>query len=347
MKFTLKELAELTDCELLGDPKHLITNVADLESATSQEASFLANPRYEKSMELSKAGVVFIERKEQAIEGRNFLVSNNPSRSFQCVLEKFVDAQGTGTGFVGIHSTAVIHETAEIGDDVTIGPHAVIDANVVIGARTVVGSNSYLGTDVVIGEDCIIHPLVVIRERCQLHDRVILQPGVVIGSCGFGYTNDSKGHYIKLQQTGNVTVEEDVEIGANTTIDRARFSTTRIGKGSKIDNLVQIAHGVTLGEVNCIVSQVGIAGSSTTGKNVIVGGQAGITGHVSVCDYAAIAGRTSVTKSISKPGQYRGTPMSTLSTYNRKQVHLRNIDKHVNKIKELEERLVALEEDKN
>ncbi|MFT4552368.1 MAG: UDP-3-O-[3-hydroxymyristoyl] glucosamine N-acyltransferase [Chlamydiales bacterium] len=347
MKFTLKELAELTDSELLGDPKHLISNVADLESATSLEASFLANPRYEKSMQLSKAGVVFIEHKEHAIEGRNFLVSSDPSRSFQCVLEKFFSAQGVGTGFTGIHSTAVIHETAQIGEDVTIGPHAVIDANVVIGARTVIGSNSYISTDVIIGQDCVIHALVVIRERCQLHNRVILQPGVVIGSCGFGYTNDSKGHYIKLQQIGNVTIEEDVEIGANTTVDRARFSTTRIGKGSKIDNQVQIAHGVTLGEVNCIVSQVGIAGSSTTGKNVIVGGQAGITGHVSICDYAAIAGGTSVTKSITKAGQYRGAPMSTLSAFNRQQVHLRNIDKHVKKIKELEERLEALEKNKS
>jgi UDP-3-O-[3-hydroxymyristoyl] glucosamine N-acyltransferase len=165
----------------------------------------------------------------------------------------------------------------------------------------------------------------------------------VIGSCGFGYTTDEQGTHTKLEHFGNVLLEDDVEIGANTTIDRARFKTTRVGKGTKIDNLVQIGHNVVLGTHNIIVSQTGIAGSTRTGRNVVMGGQAGIVGHIEIADFVMIATRGGVSKSIKQGGKYAGEPVMSLSDHNRMQVHLRKIEEYVERIEELEKKLAALD----
>lgn len=333
--FSLQELAEVTKTQLIGDPKHRITNVADLDTADENDASFLANPRYEQAMRSSKAGVIFIAPNVPLIEGRNFLVSDNPSRSFQTVVETLHANANLRTGFNGIHPTAVVHPTAKFGKEVVIGPHAVIDQDVTIGDRTFVGAGVYCGVGTTIGDDCTLHPHVTIRERCHIGNRVILQPGAVIGSCGFGYTTDAKGKHTKLNQVGTVTIDDDVEIGANTTIDRSRFKTTRIGRGTKIDNQVQIAHGVIIGEDNIIVSQVGIAGSSKTGRNVILAGQVGISGHITLGDGVVMSARSGASKSIDKPGNYGGAPAMLIDNYNRMSVHLRNIEKYVRELKEL------------
>ena len=198
---------------------------------------------------------------------------------------------------------------------------------------TKIGPFVYVGQAVQVGKNCVLHAHSVIREHCILEDRVILQPGAVIGSCGFGYTTNANGEHIKLEQLGNVVLEQDVEIGANTTIDRARFKTTRIAKGTKIDNLVQIGHNVQIGPHNIIVSQTGVAGSSKTGRNVVMGGQAGIVGHVEIADFVMIATRGGVSKSITKTGKYGGGPVMELADYNRQQVHLRKIEEYVEKSK--------------
>lgn len=340
---TLEELAQLTHAKLVGNPKHAISNVSDLESATHEDASFLANPRYEQVMKRSAAGVIFIEPKTPLIEGRNFLIHENPSLAFQSFVNYlFQDAQEY-TGFENQHPTAVIHPTAKIGSHVIIGPYAVIDKNCSIGNNTIVGSGAFIGPNTTIGEDCRIHPHVTIRERCSLGNRVIIQPGAVIGSCGFGYTQDRQGKHIKLDQVGTVTIEDDVEIGANTTIDRSRFKTTRIRRGTKIDNQVQIGHGVEVGEDNIIIAQAGVAGSSTTGRHVILAGQAAVAGHVKLADQVIIAACSGVSKSITKAGKYNGLPVRPVEEYNRNAVYLRNIEKYIDKIKELEERLSELE----
>lgn len=343
--FSLNELASLTESQLVGNATHQITNVADLESATSEDASFLANPNYEKAMRQSQAGVIFISPNTPLIEGRNFLVTPNPSRAFQITVEAFLgDNIHQLSSFKGIHPTAVIHPSATIGRDVTIGPHSVIDEGVSIGDRTTICSQCYVGMHVAIGTDCYLHPHITIRERCSLGNRVILQPGVVIGSCGFGYTTNAQGHHTKLNQVGTVIIEDDVEIGANTTIDRSRFKATTIKRGSKIDNLVQIGHGVIVGEHNIIVAQSGIAGSTKTGSHVVIAGQVAIAGHLTIADRTVISGRSGVSKSITTPGgKYGGVPVMPLQEYNRNSVQLRNIGSYIELIKELEQRLALLE----
>lgn len=337
--FTLSELAELTRSKLVGNSHHRISNVEILEHATSEDASFLGNPRYEQAMLKSQAGVVFINPNFTFPVGRNFLINEDPSRAFQITIEAFHGKKQEYTDFAAIHSTAVIHPTAQLDQDVQIGPHVVIDKNVKIGKGTVILSGCYIGPESVIGEDCLLHPHVIIREKCFLGNRVILQPGVVIGSCGFGYTTDKFGKHTKLNQLGVVIIGDDVEIGANSTIDRSRFKKTEISRGSKIDNLVQIGHGVFIGEDNIIVAQSGIAGSSKTGKHVVMGGQAAIAGHLSVADGVMLAGRSGVTKSITKAGKYGGVPAVPLAEFNRNSVYLKNIADFV-------ERLKALENDK-
>lgn len=342
--FTLAELAEYTQSQLVGDANHMITHVADLESASSEDASFLANPLYEKAMHASEAGVVFVNPHIPLIEGRNFLINENPSRAFQKAVDAFFgDILKSFSGFSGIHPTAVIHETAVLGQDITVGPHAVIDKDTVIGDRTTIGAGCFIGLGVTIGSDSFLHPHVTIRERCQLGNRIIIQPGAVIGSCGFGYTTDSQGRHTKLNQVGIVIIEDDVEIGANATIDRSRFKATRIGRGSKIDNLVQIGHGVTVGQHNIIVAQSGIAGSTKTGNYVVIAGQVAIAGHLTIADKTMISGRSGVSKSITVSGKYGGVPVMPLAEYNRNSVYLRNIETYIEQIKNLKRRVEELE----
>jgi len=342
-KFSLAQLAELTQSELCGDPHHLINGVADLESASSEDASFLANPRYREAMVHSKAGVICVDSQTPLIEGKNFLISSDPSRCFQKILETFFSKEENNSGFLGIHPTSVVHPSAKIGQNVKVGPYVVIDKNVEIGDNTTLMAFVSIGPGVKIGTDCLFYPHAIVRERCLIGNRVIIQPGAVIGSCGFGFTTDAKGRHHKLEQLGTVIIEDDVEIGANTTIDRARFKNTKISRGTKLDNLVQIGHNVQLGEDNVIVSQTGIAGSTKTGKNVVTGGQAGIVGHLEIADYVMIATRGGVSKSILKPGKYAGSPVMPLSDYNRQQVMLRKIETYVKEIESLKERLEKLE----
>lgn len=346
--FTLAQLATMTHSKLVGDPDYQIYSVADLESATPEDVSFLAIPRfssqrYEQAMRQSQAGVVFIGPQVAISEGRHFLITDNPSRAFQQVLEAFYDPSQTETGFQGIHPTAVVHPTAKIGKNVILGPFVVVDQGAIIGDNSKIQSHCTIGPRVEIGTDCHLHQHVTIRERCIIGNRVILQPGVVVGSCGFGYTMDQQGHHLKLNQVGSVIIEDDVEIGANTTIDRARFKSTRIGRGTKIDNLVQIGHGVQVGQDNIIISQTGIAGSTTTGRHVIIGGQVAVNGHIKLADGVVVSGRSGISKSLTQAGKYGGVPAVPLNEYNRTSVHLRNIETYVDEIKALKARLKELE----
>lgn len=340
--FTLAELSELTQATLVGDPAHCITGVDALDTAKQTDASFLANPRYRNLLDSTQAGVICIDAKTPLEAGKNFLLSDNPSLTFQQIIAAFL-ADTDASGFEQIHPTAVIHPSVKLGKAVRIGPHAVIDQGVEIGDGTGIDALCSIGPFVKIGTHCRIYSHVTIRERSLIGNHVILQPGCVIGSCGFGYTTNEKGYHIKLEQVGYVIIEDDVEIGANTTIDRARFKTTKICRGTKIDNLVQIGHNVTLGQDNIIVAQTGIAGSAKTGRHVIMGGQAGVVGHLEIADGVMIATRGGVSKSIKEAGKYAGSPVMHLSDYNRQQVQLRNIEKYVDELDNHHKRLTELE----
>jgi len=345
-KFSLAELAQLTGSTLVGDATYTISGADALDAAEASDATFLANPRYRALLKETRAGVICIDKETPLEEGKNFLVSQDPSLTFQAILKALFFSADRG-GFLGIHPTAVIHPSAKIGKDVQIGPHVVIDAGAEIGDHTRLDAGVSIGPGVTVGTHCHFYPHVTVRERCTIGNRVILQPGAVIGSCGFGFATNAKGEHTKLEQIGTVIIEDDVEVGANTTIDRARFKTTRICQGTKIDNLVQIGHNVQIGPNNIIVSQTGIAGSVKTGKNVVFGGQAGVVGHLEIADFTMIATRGGVSKSITEAGKYAGSPVMDLSDYNRQQVHLRKITKYVKEIEELQKRIELLEKDKS
>lgn len=344
---TLEELAGLTQSQLIGPPDHIVNNVADLVSATPEDVSFLANPRYSQAMIGSKAGAIFIAPNVPLPPNRSFLIHPNPSEAFQMAIKIFHGDKLIISDYTDIHATAVIHPTADIGDNVTIGPHAVIDKDAKIGPGSIVCAGCYIGPGAIIGSDCILHPHAIVREFCRLGDRVVLQPGAVIGSCGFGFIQDAQGRHKKLEQLGYVEIGDDVEVGANATIDRARFKKTTIGRGTKIDNLVQIAHGVEIGEDSLIIAQTGIAGSTTIGNNVILAGQVAVAGHIKIADKVVVAGRSGITKSLDKAGRYGGLPAIPLNEYNRNLVKLRNIDAYISKMQELENRLDKLTENRS
>lgn len=342
-KWTLAELTKLTNSTLLGDPNKVITGVSTLDDAGPDDISFLGSDRYLSAMQKSKAGAIFAPLNTKTVPDKNFLLHEHPSNAFQIVLKDyFSDRVEHAKQVKGVHPTAVIHPTALIGNNCSIGAHAVIESQVRIGDDASIGANSTICAHVVVGKSCTLHPNVVVREFCVLKDRVILQPGCVIGSDGFGYTTDQNGVHHKLEQYGNVVIEEDVEIGANTTIDRARFKSTTILKGTKIDNLVQIAHNCTIGPYNFIAAQSGIAGSSKTGHHVYMGGQVGIEGHLTISPQTMIASRTGVSKSL-KGGIFSGAPAQPLREYNRMLVHMRNIESLVNEVRDLKTKVDELE----
>lgn len=340
--FSLKDLAAFTNSKLVGNPDNIITGVADLETATAQDGSFFSNPRYQQALKGSNAGVIFVDSQTPLLEGKNFLISDQPSRAFQQLVDALHPPRKFPSGFKGIHPSAVIHDTAQLEDGVSVGPHAVVDENVKIGAGTFIGAGSYIGPDTTIGHSCLIHPRVVIREGCIIGNRVIIQPGAIIGSCGFGYITDKQGRHVKLNQVGNVLIEDDVEIGANTTIDRARFKNTQVSQGSKIDNLVQLGHGVIVGPHNIIVAQTGIAGSTSTGRHVVLAGQVAVAGHLHLSDGVTVAGKSGVSKSL-PAGKYGGIPATPLQEYNRNQVFLRNIEQYVEQLRALAKRIEIVE----
>lgn len=346
-KFTLAEIAQFTNSECKGDPDYLITGFADLESAGADDISFLSNPkytstRYLNAMQASKAGAIFVAPSVPLTAGKNFLITPDPSRAFQMTIERIKGDITAYSHFQGIHPSAVIHETAKIGANATIGPHAVIDAYVVVGEGTFIGSNTYIGPYTTIGCQCTIHPNVSIREECTIGDRVVIQPGATIGSCGFGYTTNAKGEHERLTHIGTVTIGDDVEIGANAAIDRSRFSTTHIDKGSKIDNLVAIGHNVRIGKHNIVCAQSGIAGSTSTGSHVVIAGQCGVDGHIKLGNGVIVTAQSGVTKSL-QAGKYGGHPAIPLKQHNRQNVLLKNLESYVQKIRSLEEKLEALE----
>lgn len=334
---TVEELGHLTSAKVYGNPSYVITGIESLEEASPCQASFLENSRYEQQMRLSQAGVIFVSPHVSLSEGKNYLIVENPSLAFQKAIEFFIEP--ALSGFENIHPTAVIHKEAFIDKGVVVGPYTVIDRGVSIGKGTKISAQVFIGPETHIGENCLIDSQVTIYERSHIGNRVILQSGCVIGSSGFGYFTDKKGKHHLLKQMGIVVIEDDVDIGANTAIDRARFTKTIIRQGTKIDNLVQLAHQVDIGEDNLIVSQVGIAGSTTTGKNVVIAGQVGIVGHISIGDGVIIAARSGVSKSLTQPGMYGGAPAMPFKDFSEQIVHIRSIKKLMSRIEELENKV--------
>jgi UDP-3-O-[3-hydroxymyristoyl] glucosamine N-acyltransferase len=313
----------------------VVRGVASLDDADQGDISFFGNPKYLRALRKSRATAVLVPRgfAEEVHAARVWV--DNPAEAFAKLLEVFAPPPVAFER--GIHSTAVVAAGTQIGADVTIQAFAVIESGARIGARTIVGSHSYIGHHVVLGDDCQIYPHVTIRERSVVANRVTLHPGVVIGSDGFGYElRDARQQ--KIPQTGTVQIDDDVEIGANSTVDRARFGRTWIQEGVKIDNLVQIAHNVTIGRHSVICAHVGISGSVRVGSYVTLAGKVGVNGHIEIGDGAIVTAMAGITKSVAPREILVGLPAKPMREYKENYVLLRNIRKLYERVKKLEEK---------
>lgn len=295
---TLNELANYVGGRVIGDGDVVIYKVAPIDEAVAGEITFLTNPRYQKFLSDCAASAVIVgpggARVSDSRAPLNFLEAANPYVAFAKILQLFHPAQQ----FDGaVSPSAHIDDTAVVAEGVTIFPHVFIGPGAEIGRGSVLFPGVYLGAAVKVGSGCVLHANVVVREGCRIGDRVVLHAGVVVGSDGFGYAGGGAAR-VKIPQIGIVMVEDDVEIGANTTIDRATLGKTVVGQGAKIDNLVQIAHNVVIGEHSVVAAQAGIAGSTKLGKNVTLAGQVGVVNHVEIGDGAMIGPQSGIPKSV-------------------------------------------------
>lgn len=334
---TISELAALVGGEVFsGRGDAVINGPAALDAATAGEISFFANPRYASDLKSTGASAVLVPRDFEGETPAACIKVDNPSAAFTRITAEFLREPAPPPP--GVHASAVVHAGAQISPDASIGENAVIKAGAAVGPRSVVMAGCFLGENSKVGADCLLHPHVVVRHGCTLGDRVILHSGVVVGSDGFGYdTRDGK--HCKIAQSGIVAVENDVEIGANTTIDRARFGRTVIGEGTKIDNLVMIAHNVVIGKHCIVCAQVGIAGSARIGNHVILAGQAGIVGHIKIGDGSIIGAQTGVSNDIEPGARVVGSPPRPIGQWKRSIVRVDKLGELYDRVKALEARV--------
>lgn len=332
----LDALAELVVGELLaGSPEAVVSGIASLEEAGPTEASFLGNKKYKADFLATRAGVVLVPPEiSEGPEGVALLRVENPTLAFSAVIGHFADELRVFKP--GVHAAAWVAEDVRFDPSkVSVQAGAVVEAGAVIGDGSAIGPGVVVGREVRIGDDCVLHANATVRERCILGDRVVLQPGAVIGSDGYGYELVD-GRHQKIPQVGIVVLEDDVEVGANTTIDRARFGQTRIGEGTKIDNLVQVGHNVVTGKHCLMVAKVGIAGSTKLGNYVTLAARSGTTGHIELGDNVIIAGMSGVGKSITKPGVYMGKPARPMKEEMRSLAAVARLPKVLKQLKELQ-----------
>lgn len=342
MKIKIQELASLVDGKIFGNENLEIESLAKIEDAQPGDLTFLYLPHYEKYFSSTKASVVLV--KPDFNRSRNditYIVTEAPEKAFFTVTRKYFTPNFP---LEGIDPTAFIHPSAVMGKNVGVGKNVVISAGCKIGDNTKVFHNSVLFDNVELGDDCLIFSNVSIRENCTLGNRVIIHSGTVIGSDGFGFNPDANGVYQKIPQIGNVIIEDDVELGSNVSIDRAALGSTVIKRGAKIDNLVQIAHNVVIGEDTVISSQTGISGSTKIGNKCMLGGQVGIVGHIEIGDNVLLGAQSGISKAITKPGFYFGYPAKEFKTAMKLEAHIRNLPNYAEKIKQLETEIKNLKE---
>lgn len=321
---TLDEICSLSGARLAGgaDGKVRVSDLAPLDRADQNQISFLENKKYLEQFKSTNARACFVAESmvEHTPNDTICLISDSPYMAYALTAQAFYPIWDKGTG---ISENALIDKTAVLGQDVTVEAGAVIKAGVQIGDNTVIGANTVIERKVSVGTDCHIAPLVTLTH-CHLGDRVSIATGARIGQPGFGFAMSSKG-YVSVPQLGRVIIEDDVDIGANTTIDRGTVNDTIIRKGTRIDNLVQLGHNVETGNLCVIVAQTGISGSTKLGDYVVTGGQAGLAGHLKIASGTRIAAQSGVMKDIEEPGEYMGTPVLPLRTFMRQVATLKKM----------------------
>ena len=333
IEFTLAQLAETLGAELRGDAQKVICGVATLQDATSDQLSFLANAQYRKHLDDSQAGAVLLSASDAADYSGNCLVVDDPYLVYAKLSHSF---DRTPQYAAGIHPSAVVADSALIDSTAYIGPGVVIEEHVVIAAGVSIGAQCFIGARSSIAEGGRLFARVTLYHDVTVGQRVVIQSGAVIGGEGFGFAN-YQGIWQKIAQVGGVTIGDDVEIGANTTIDRGALSDTLIGNGVKLDNQIQIAHNVQIGDNTAVAACVGISGSAKIGRNCLLAGGVGLVGHIELCDGVFITGMTMVTHSITEPGAYSsGTAMQPASDWKKNAVRFRQLDDLAKRVRTLE-----------
>lgn len=343
MTFTLNILAEQLGATLEGDGDTVITGLAPIESAGPGDITFLANKKYQKYLESTKATAIIVSPETEVTrDDLSCLRLQDAYFGFVQLLRLFhpvvrYDAPG-------IHAQSFVDPSADISNDVTIAAHAFVGPGARIGRGSVIAEGAVIRNNVVIGEDCLIYPNVTILDRCTVGNRVIIQAGTTIGSDGFGFA-PVEDRYEKIPQTGTVVIEDDVEIGANSCIDRGTIGPTIIRRGTKLDNLIQIAHNVEVGEHTVVAAQTGISGSTTIGHHVIVAGQAGLVGHISIGDRVTIGAQSGVSKDLQGEGKmFRGSPAREIHEELRLEAAIRHLPELIRTVRKQETRIADLEE---
>ncbi|HCV43301.1 MAG TPA: UDP-3-O-(3-hydroxymyristoyl)glucosamine N-acyltransferase [Bacteroidetes bacterium] len=346
----LRDIATLLDAEIVGNDTIEIRRVAKIEEAKEGDISFVANLKYAKFLGTTRASAVIVGKKLNTAEAGEsqalpaLVRVDDPYASFLKVLVTFHPQKDPLPP--GIHPTAVIAPSAKLGADVRVGAHVVIGEQCVVGDKTIISHGTVVGDGVTIGSSSLLYANVTIREGSLIGSRVILHSGVVVGSDGFGFAPKPDGTYEKIPQLGIVVIEDDVELGANTTVDRATMGETRIKKGVKLDNLIQVAHNVVIGENTVSAAQAGISGSTKIGKNVMIGGQVGITGHLEIADYTKLGAQSGIHHSINQPGKtFFGSPAYLQRDAFRIQGAVTQLPDWLNTVRELQKKVEALEKE--
>lgn len=335
----LTEISRVLDCALVGDGSLEITGVAAMESATPSELTFLANPKYASKVKNTRAGAIL---SRDVVEGVSaaFLISRDPYLDFARALALFYEAPRPSPG---IHPTACIDATAVIGENASIGAYAVVGPGVHIGARCILHPHVVIYEGARIGDDFLAHSHSSVREFCILGDRVTLQNGAVVGGDGFGYARRADGSHFKIPQSGIVVLEDDVEVQCMSAVDRASVGETRVRRGTKIDNLVQVGHACEVGEDNIICAQAGLAGTSKLGRNVLLAGQAGISGHLTIHDNAVVYAQAGIGGDVPAGALMSGSPAFDARLWRRAVAAFPQLPDLVKTVRDLKKRLGKLE----
>ncbi|WP_022964019.1 UDP-3-O-(3-hydroxymyristoyl)glucosamine N-acyltransferase [Halopseudomonas pelagia] len=338
-EWTLATLASLIDARLVGNPDQVVHGLATLQEAQADQLSFLANSQYRKYLAgSSAAGVLLTEADAQGFKG-NALIVANPYLMYARLSHLFDPKPKPAAG---IHASAVIAADAVVDPTASVGAGVVVEAGAHIGPEVTLGAQCFVGARCVIGQGGWLAARVTLYHDVCIGQRVVIQSGAVIGSEGFGFASD-EGRWLKIAQIGGVSIGDDVEIGANTTIDRGALSDTRIGNGVKLDNQIQIAHNVQVGDHTAMAACVGISGSTRIGKHCTIAGGVGMVGHIEICDNVFVSGMTMVTRSITEPGAYSsGTAMQPAADWRKSAARIRQLDTMAKRVQQLEKQVLIV-----
>ena len=337
--YTLGELAEQLGATVRGDAALKVSGLATLQEAGPHQLSFLANAQYRKYLASTHAGAVLITAKDAESYSGAALLVDNPYLAYARLSHLF---ETRSKPVRGVHPTAIVDPTAQIDPSASIGAQVVIEADVRIEADVVIGAQTFIGERSRVGAGGRIAPRVTLCHDVRIGERVVIQSGAVIGGEGFGFANEA-GHWEKIAQIGGVRIGDDVEIGANTTIDRGALSDTIIGNGVKLDNQIMIAHNVQIGDNTAIAGCVGISGSTKVGRNCMLAGGVGLVGHIEICDNVFVTGMTMVTRSITEPGSYSsGTAMQPAADWRKSAARIRQLDEMARRLQQVEKRLATV-----